>query len=159
MKEKSVIRIRKTVIRTLFSVMLVFTVLLTSISASEQTARLDDLRERMESRFVTLVSDSTEYENTVIRQSMDFPEADLFPLVYPGVALVRIAQQDPDKWVQYQPLVDRLIRMAVSSVENRLAIEPGSLPDLEGYREEAVYLGSLNLLLSMYHSLQPDSPW
>ncbi|HOX47145.1 MAG TPA: hypothetical protein PK668_26360 [Myxococcota bacterium] len=78
------------------------------------------------------------------------PRGDLFPFVFPALAYANLALREPGARAELLARIEPLLELAQQAVAARLKPPGGRLEALRSYRDEATYLGSLNLALGAY---------
>lgn len=119
-----------------------------STSQRESTERLrNHLLTQMRDRFDRWLDDPAAYAEWVRKDCSDFPEGNLFPHTFPALAYARLPGDDPETLRRIESILDIL----VPEVERQVSPDPETtLSTIHDYRDQGVFLGHLNLVLSSY---------
>jgi hypothetical protein len=136
----------------------IVTFLALALSAQEDISSRDVLNAvstQLERQFDDYLRSPQDYRAQVERSARAFPEGDLFPYIYPGLAYVNLGLQLPEKKEHAAAQVRSLIDLVIPNVASRVWAG-GPLLSLPDYRKHATYLGQLNLLLGAYRLISSD---
>lgn len=117
---------------------------------------LQKIRQHLGTQFDAYLNDPKDYEQRVTRQCGIFPEGDLFSYIYPAMAYVNLALQNPKRKAHCVRQAQKLIDLAIPSVRKRFRLPDGKLENISNYQNHAVYLGQLNLALGAYGLISSD---
>ena len=96
---------------------------------------------KLTKHFDLMVKDIDSYRQRVENTCSSFPEGEIFPYTFPAIAYVLLANEGAQK------KSEDMIALAIQNTDEHVGIE---LLKLKSYREEATFLGQLNLALSIY---------
>ncbi len=125
-----------------------------TVSAEEV---LGIIRRRLVAQFDAYLTTPADYRDRVGRECHVFPEGDLFPYLYPAMAYVNLALEDPERTDHSVTQAGKLIDLAIPSVIRHVRPPGGRLERLSDYRQHAMYLGQLNLALGAYYLISDDN--
>jgi len=117
---------------------------------------LGPIREELLAQFDDYLKSPEDYRKRVTRECAVFPEGDLFPYVYPAMAYVNVALEDPTRQEHCARQARKLIDLAIASVTDRVHPPERRLDQLTDYRNHATHLGQLNLALGALGLISDD---
>jgi hypothetical protein len=106
--------------------------------------------------FNSFLDDTKKFKETVHKECHMFPEGDVIPYIMPAYAYANLALTGALPKKEAARRIGTLIELAIPGVVDFVKPPGGKLENLRTYRDNAVFLGQLNLALACYRLVGGD---
>ncbi|GMU24045.1 MAG: hypothetical protein AMXMBFR13_41220 [Phycisphaerae bacterium] len=106
-----------------------------------------EVQSELLARFEALLERRDKYQQRVLQECAFLPEGDLLPHAFLVYAYTNLALNAPDRRAMAQRRTGQLIDLLIPVVAGQVQPPGGKLENLTRFKEQAVYLGHLNMAL------------